>query len=1125
LFKDTSSPSYALLFPGKIAQPWAEVEVKQGELEMKVYYSLCTQKQQLLFAANYTDCETGNKQICEANGVPLPCRTCEKGNGVYFPEDTFLIDFSKALLQVVTQGGMMFGCEKQGGGNLMDCQAVYEAFPFDWGIFECRTGSRCIDSSSGLGAAVNDTGLKNDFDADDALTVVYLVLGTTFLFIVGAAIVVFAWMYKFQTRDTKRISRIEFKGVTLAWEDLSVGDLIVNLQGHAGPGAFKGVLGPIGAGKSTLLKVLSGRITPTAGTVSINGKEASAGELRRTVGFVPQEDFLCHDDTVAEAIGFATAMSYGQFPDVHRVLKDKLNQRIGALSGGQRRMTTIYVELARQPKALILDEPTTGLDSDSAREIVQMLKEVSATIPVLATLHQPRPEVSAFLDEVLVLADGEEMCHAGRLHEGVSVVHDLKALIAAAGHDAKSQSENVLDVAIDFAYEGVRLGRTESLTKRSAEAGAEFDTQPSVQSVHIDTLYRPYPSVARQLLFLGIRKTKRALRRSPAKYAVTLAATLFAGFCYFQVDNTLNGVRNRFGAIFMAHSFVALQAVGATSETIKAVIFTEHEICSYVYLRAVDALITVLGQTLSQIPHGLIVSVIIYLMVGLRSDGSRPIVFCISLTACTVCLAYTALVGRMRSQTYIGLMRATAVNGLMLFYCGFLLTKDNVNIFEAISPLNYSFEMLMAHELIGLRTLFNPYGSRPFYMRGGLYLKQYDFVTKLDDEFDELGRSLGIVCAFWMLVAFMVLLIPPHIFDPLYSSQRCRRQVPVGIVPCFTSFWSAPVRVKGHGQLDILLRWVWDTVLPSDSGSNGTKGDEVPHAAFVGVADASTDATGGEKIAQPDHDNSGGPADIGESVEMLWTGIGNPDAFDLQGGLRTGTMLGIVGPCGSGKTTLLTMLTGRVRPASGQICVGGKAMSPQQLAGMVGYVPQFHNLHGYDTLREALAFAEEVDQLASKSSVALKKYCVGNQGEQRIGILSQGQQKIASVAVELVRRPMLLALDEPMSGLDGTSSLKLAHLLKRISQTIPVAVTLHQPRPELAKLFTHFMVMHRGKLCVSLPYDDLCTLSAQSSKAGPDGKTQSTGHNDEASGSAWSSAGNEDERPVDQVLTVVEEFF
>eukprot|EP01113_Clastostelium_recurvatum_P005904 TRINITY_DN12654_c0_g1_i3.p1 TRINITY_DN12654_c0_g1~~TRINITY_DN12654_c0_g1_i3.p1 ORF type:complete len:743 (-),score=84.26 TRINITY_DN12654_c0_g1_i3:124-2352(-) len=192
-------------------------------------------------------------------------------------------------------------------------------------------------------------------------------------------------------------------------------------------GTFTAIFGPSGAGKSTVMKVLSGRVTPTEGTVAVNGHPIhNFKPYRSLIGYVPQEDVLNPFLSVREnilhsaLIRLPSGLPRSQKDRLVDVVIDALGLRhrqhmlvgdIGgrsALSGGQRKRVSIAIELVTCPSILFLDEPTSGLDSKSALSLITILKEQVASlgINVIAVLHQPRYEILNLCDNIAILADG-----------------------------------------------------------------------------------------------------------------------------------------------------------------------------------------------------------------------------------------------------------------------------------------------------------------------------------------------------------------------------------------------------------------------------------------------------------------------------------------------------------------------------------------------------------------------------------------------------------------------------------------------------------------------------------------------------------------------------------------------
>lgn len=191
-------------------------------------------------------------------------------------------------------------------------------------------------------------------------------------------------------------------------------------------GTLVAVIGPSGAGKSTLLGALTGLRPATRGQVTWNGRNlySEYAQLRFLVGLVPQEDILHRQLTVRRALNFAARLRLppdtgsGERDDrVNRVISEvdltkQIDQRIDSLSGGQRKRTSIALELLTAPQLLFLDEPTSGLDPGLDKQVMGSLRVLAdGGRVVLVVTHS----VLALdeCDRVLVLARGGRVAFFG----------------------------------------------------------------------------------------------------------------------------------------------------------------------------------------------------------------------------------------------------------------------------------------------------------------------------------------------------------------------------------------------------------------------------------------------------------------------------------------------------------------------------------------------------------------------------------------------------------------------------------------------------------------------------------------------------------------------------------------
>ena len=197
-------------------------------------------------------------------------------------------------------------------------------------------------------------------------------------------------------------------------------------------GEILAMLGPNGAGKTTLISIICGIVTPSSGTVNVDGFDIIKDyrETRSRIGMVPQELNLESFETVFDTVSFSRGL-YGKSPKpehIEKILKDlslwdKKDQRLKQLSGGMKRRVLIAKALSHEPKILFLDEPTAGVDVELRREMWMVVDELRKTgVTIILTTHYIE-EAEAIADRVAVINQGE-----------IIVVEDKKELIKKMGH-------------------------------------------------------------------------------------------------------------------------------------------------------------------------------------------------------------------------------------------------------------------------------------------------------------------------------------------------------------------------------------------------------------------------------------------------------------------------------------------------------------------------------------------------------------------------------------------------------------------------------------------------------------------------------------------------------------------
>ncbi len=204
---------------------------------------------------------------------------------------------------------------------------------------------------------------------------------------------------------------------------------------------------------------------------------------------------------------------------------------------------------------------------------------------------------------------------------------------------------------------------------------------------------------------------------------------------------------------------------------------------------------------------------------------------------------------------------------------------------------------------------------------------------------------------------------------------------------------------------------------------------------------------------------------------------GTPAITDVSFSASEGNLIGIMGASGSGKTTLLNLLTGLIRPVSGDVRINSISIHSEdkRLDGVIGYVPQddllvedltvFENLWYAASLCFAGRSRDEINDVVNQMLHTLglfekRNYRVGSPLNK---VISGGQRKRLNIALELIREPSVLFLDEPTSGLSSGDSENVMDLLHELRLRGKLVITvIHQPSSEIFKGFDNILVLDMG---------------------------------------------------------------
>ncbi len=220
---------------------------------------------------------------------------------------------------------------------------------------------------------------------------------------------------------------------------------------HIDAGETYGLLGPNGSGKTTTISMIAGILRPDAGEVQVAGRPltTSSTDTKAAIGLVPQEIALYEDLSAVENLKFfgrlqglggrALAARIEEVLDLVG-LSDRAKDRVGDYSGGMKRRANIAVGLLHQPRLLILDEPTVGVDPQSRNQILSSIETLGGEgLSVLYTTHYMEEaerlcDRIGILDHGVLIAEGTRRELVARIGE-----HDVIA-VELAGDDAQPET-------------------------------------------------------------------------------------------------------------------------------------------------------------------------------------------------------------------------------------------------------------------------------------------------------------------------------------------------------------------------------------------------------------------------------------------------------------------------------------------------------------------------------------------------------------------------------------------------------------------------------------------------------------------------------------------------------------
>ncbi|QQK40979.1 ABC efflux transporter, putative [Penicillium digitatum] len=804
-----------------------------------------------------------------------------------------------------------------------------------------------------------------------------------------------------------------------------------NVSASMPSGSLTAIFGSSGSGKTSLLNLMANRMSLSranaCGTTTFNDNPDIA-HIRSA--YVVQEDVLIPTLTVRETLRYSADLRLPppttpaeRCTIVEQVLlelglKECADTRIGTTahkgcSGGEKRRTSIGVQLLANPSVLFCDEPTTGLDATSAFQIIRTLKRLALDgRTVVVSIHAPRSEIWSLFDNVVLLARGAAV-YSGSIQGSLAhfeecghvlppFVNPAEFLIDLAAVDNRTEA---LEAASNLRVERLReVWRSKQTVATDSEAESKREEEmPKREVGRFNTGTVKQASFRRQLCVLTSRTFKTTIR-DPMGVAGSLLEAA--------------GIRSREGSLYTASSLngYLILLFETYRLTIDVRLFDRERnegvvnVSSFLLSRRAARLL------LEDLPVPLIFSLVFYFMVGYRLDAAQfCIFFVLSLLTHYIAVTFAAVaIGVARSFPGASLVANLSFT-LQSFACGYFVQSNQIPVYVRWLKWSaytfYIFGALCANEFIG------PNGPE----MGQFYACPYSN--------DPLDPACKQYTGRYIMESLAALLLRYNRFSIDIAQARETEGDPTNGKTKLASRPTEEARKVAISldkyALDIQRRRTpWATA-------------EIIQILRPITADF-----------QPGELNIiMGPSGSGK------TSLLNSIAHRLHGSM--GTQYRVHG----------TML------------YNGAVPSNSVIRSVTSFVTQDDDaLMPSLTVRESLRFAaglrlptwmtsEEKNRRAEEILLKMgPRECADNViGSELIKGVSGGEKRRVTIAIQILTDPKVLLLDEPTSGLDAFTAMSIIELLHSLAaEGRTLVLTLHQSRSDLFAYFSQVLLLARG---------------------------------------------------------------
>jgi ABC-type multidrug transport system ATPase subunit len=514
------------------------------------------------------------------------------------------------------------------------------------------------------------------------------------------------------------------------------------------PGRLTAIMGASGAGKTSLLNYLSGEASNAqlSGEVAVNGFPASTKDLKKVSAFVFQDDVILETMTVREAITMSALLRLPssvskkereqRIDDIIEILSltKCQNTKIGSpekkgISGGERKRTSMAMDMVVNPTVLMLDEPTSGLDTFTAFNVMQTLADLAhkQNRTIVATIHQPSSEIFHLLDDLLLLSGGK-VVYYGPAKEAVNYFTKLNYSCPrytnpadyffmevlnetptksektnSAGADTLEQSKSRVTDIINSWHD------SEEHSKLLQDISSLKD-DTSEQRFAASTTGRAKASFCTQFGYLVIRAGKNLMRNfmiAQLRLFQSIFIGLIIGFIYKDVrsKDALTQTSNRLGALYFycVNQFMGSAMGVVTTFVAEKNVFLREYTNGYYSLPAYF-----FSKTLVELPHQILMPVIVllvsYWLVGFRSGAEYVLK---ALLVVILVALNGAAVGTLSGALFKDINTGMAVLSMCLLpfivFSGLMVNNNQVPLgfkwIPHIAPTRYGFIALARNEL------------------------------------------------------------------------------------------------------------------------------------------------------------------------------------------------------------------------------------------------------------------------------------------------------------------------------------------------------------------------------------------------------------------------------------------